>query len=307
DETALGLGPDAPAYRALLAPFLRDSRGLLADVLGPLQIPRHPFLMARFGLRGLRSATALGRRFGGARARALLAGCAAHAILPLEKALTGAVGLMFLLTGHVEDWPVARGGSAAIAGALASLLRSLGGTIETGKQVKALADLPAARVYLFDTSPAQLADIAGPVLPARYLSRLRRYRYGPGVFKMDWALDGPIPWKDPACLLASTVHLGGTLEEIASAEAAVWRGEHPDRPFVLMVQQSQFDSSRAPRGRHTGYAYCHVPAGSAVDMTSNIERQVERFAPQFRDRILARHLMRTADLERHNPNYVGGA
>jgi phytoene dehydrogenase-like protein len=214
---------------------------------------------------------------------------------------------MFLLTAHVDEWPVVSGGSAALAGALASLLESLGGRIETGSLVASAADLPPARVYLFDTSPAQLADVAGPVLPDRYVRRLRRYRYGPGAFKMDWALDGPIPWRDPSCLEASTVHLGGTIEEIAAGEAAVWRGEHPDRPYVLLVQQSQFDPTRAPDGKHTGYAYCHVPAGSDIDLTDVVERQVERFAPGFRDRILARHATRTADFERQNRNYVGGA
>jgi phytoene dehydrogenase-like protein len=308
EETARGVGPDEERYRRLLAPFLEEARGLLADLLGPLGMPRHPLLLARFGARAMRSARGLARRFfRGARAQALLAGCAAHSILPLERMVSGAVGLLFLLTGHLEEWPVAKGGSAAIARALAGCLRSKGGRIETGKPVRSLADLPPARVYLFDTSPAQLVDIAGEVLPERYLRRLRRYRYGPGVFKLDWALDGPIPWKDPDCLQASTVHLGGTLEEIAASEAAVWRGEHPDRPFVLLVQQSQFDSTRAPSGKHTGYAYCHVPAGSSVDMIANLERQVERFAPRFRDRILARHVLRTADLERHNPNYLGGA
>jgi phytoene dehydrogenase-like protein len=309
DETARELGmEDEPRYRRLLAPFLENPRGLLEDVLGPPSLPRHPLLFLRFGMKALLPAASLARgRFRGARARALLAGCGAHSILPLERSLSGAVGLLFLIAAHVEEWPVARGGSIAIARALASYLRSLGGSIETGKRVTTLADLPAARVYLFDTSPAQLAEIAAPILPRRYLERLRRFRYGPGVFKLDWALDGPIPWKDPRCLQASTVHLGGTLEEIAAAEAAVWRGEHPDRPFVLLVQQSQFDSSRAPAGKHTGYAYCHVPAGSAVDLTEVVERQVERFAPGFRDRILARHAMRTADFEQHNPNYVGGA
>jgi phytoene dehydrogenase-like protein len=308
DETARGLGLDEERYRRLLAPFLENPRGLLGDVLGPLGVPRHPLLMLRFGLKAILPAAGLARRrFRGARARALFAGCGAHSILPLEQMLSGAVGLLFLITAHVEEWPVAKGGSIAIGRALASYLRALGGRIETGKLVTSLADLPAARVYLFDTSPAQLAEIAAPVLPARYLRRLRRYRYGPGVFKMDWALDGPIPWKDPRCLTASTVHLGGTLEEIAAAEAAVWRGEHPDRPFVLLVQQSQFDSSRAPEGKHTGYAYSHVPPGSTVDLTEVLEGQVERFAPGFRDRILARHVMRTDDFERENPNYVGGA
>jgi phytoene dehydrogenase-like protein len=307
DETAAALGDDARRYRRLLAPFVGRARELLADALGPLAVPRHPLLLARFGLLGLRSAAGLARRFRGARARALLAGCAAHSILPLERLLSGAVGLLFLLCGHVEDWPVARGGSAAIARALAGLLRARGGTIETGRRVTSLADLPPARVVLFDTSPAQLADIAAPALPPRYLRRLRRYRYGPAAFKLDWALDGAIPWRDPACLEASTVHVGGALEEIAAGEAAVWRGEHPERPFVLVVQQSQHDATRAPAGKHTGYAYCHVPSGSTVDATAVIERQIERFAPGFRERILARHATTPADFERHNPNYVGGA
>ena len=307
-ETADGLGEDARSYESLFAPFLRDPHGLLADLLGPPGIPKHPVLMARFGLPGLLPATKLLRmRFSGKRARALLAGCAAHSILPLDRPLTGAVGMIFALTGHVEDWPVAAGGSRAIGQALASYLTHLGGTIETGRYVRSLADLPPSRVVLFDTSPEQLADIGAPALPASYVSRLRTYRYGPGVFKLDWALDGPIPWKDPRVLEASTVHLGGTLEELAAAEAAVWRGEHPARPFVLVVQQSQFDPARAPAGKQTGYAYCHVPSGSTVDMTGAIEGQIERFAPGFRDRILARHATHTGDLQRENPNYIGGA
>jgi phytoene dehydrogenase-like protein len=307
-ETAHGLGEDGRAWERLFTPFLREPHALLADLLAPLRVPRHPFRMARFGLQGLLPATTLFRaRFRGERARALLAGCAAHSILPLDRPLTAAVGLIFAFTAHVADWPIAAGGSRAIGDALASYLRHLGGKIETGRWVRSLADLPPARVVLFDTSPAQLADIGEPVLPPAYVSRLRRYRYGPGAFKLDWALDGPIPWHDPRCLDASTIHLGGKLEEIAAAEAAVWRGEHPDRPFVLLVQQSQFDPTRAPEGRHTGYAYCHVPAGSTADQTATIERQIERFAPGFRDRILARHVMRTTELEAENPNYVGGA
>ena len=308
EETARGLGVDSARYQALIAPFLENGRALLADALAPLGMPRHPLLLARFGLKAIRSVTGLARgSFDGARAQALLAGCGAHSILPLNRMLGGAVGLLFLITAHLESWPVARGGSASIARALASYLRSLGGRIETSTRIRSFADLPEARVYLFDTSPAQLADIAGSELPAGYLRRLRRYRYGPGAFKIDWALDGPIPWKDPRCLEASTVHLGGSLEEIAASEAAVWRGEHPDRPFILALQQSQFDDSRAPPGKHTGYAYCHVPNGSTVDLTEVIERQMERFAPGFRERILARHTMTTADLESYNPNYLGGA
>jgi phytoene dehydrogenase-like protein len=306
-DTTDQLAGDARAYRRLVEPFLADPHGLLADALAPLGVPRHPLRMLQFGWRGLRSATSLARRFTTPQARALLAGCAAHSILPLERAVTAALGLMFLIAGHVEPWPIAAGGSHAITRGLAGLLTASGGRIETGVHVRSLADLPPARVYLFDTSPAQLASIAAPVLPARYLRRLHRFRYGPGVFKLDWALAGPIPWRDPRCLEASTVHLGGTFEEIAAAEAAVWRDEHPDRPFVLVCQQSQFDPTRAPPGQHTGYAYCHVPAGSTVDVTGTIERQIERFAPGFRDRILARHVITPHDLARDNPNYTGGA
>lgn len=307
EETVADLGADGRAYRDLIEPFLDDPHTLLADALAPLGIPRRPFEMLRFGLRAFRSAVGLANRFEGARARALLAGCGAHSILPLDRAFTGAVALMFLITAHVEEWPVARGGSQAIADALASLLRSLGGRIETGRRVRTLADVPPARIALFDTSPAQLASIAEEILPARYLSRLRRYRYGPGAFKLDWALAGPIPWSDPAARQASTVHVGGTLEEIAGAEARVWRGEHPDKPFVLVCQQSELDPSRAPNGKHTGYAYCHVPSGSTVDMTDAIEEQIERFAPGFREVVLARHVLSPADFERDNPNYAGGA
>ena len=309
EQTADGLGVDAAAYRRLLAPLLRDPRALLAEILAPpVHLPRHPLLMARFGLRGLLPATMLARRsFAGERARAVLAGCAAHSVLRLESPLSGAVGLLFLVTAHVESWPVAAGGSQAIADALASYLRSLGGTIRTSHRVRSAADLPPARAYLFDTDPRQLAAIAGPALPGRYLRRLDRYRYGPGVFKVDWALDGPIPWRDPACAAAATVHLGGTLGEIAAAEAEVMRGGHPDRPYVLMTQQSALDPSRAPAGHHTGWAYCHVPNGLTLDRTEVIERQIERFAPGFRDRILARATLNPAQLEAENPGLVGGA
>jgi phytoene dehydrogenase-like protein len=308
EETAQEVGEDAAAYANLFAPFLREPHELLRDLLGPLRIPRHPLRMARFGVPGLLPATRfLKARFRGHRARALLGGCAAHSILPLERPLTAAVAMLFAFTGHVEDWPVAEGGSRAITDALASHLRELGGRIETGRHIRSLGDLPPAGVVLFDTSPDQLAEIGAPVLPASYVRRLQRYRYGPGVFKLDWALDGPIPWRDARCLDASTVHVGGTLEEIAAAEAAVWRGAHPERPFVMVVQQSQFDRSRAPAGKHTGYAYCHVPPASTIDCTRTIERQIERFAPGFGERILARHAMNTADFHRDNRNYVGGA
>lgn len=307
-RTAQELQVDAAAYEQLLQPFLREPHALLGDLLGPLRVPRQPLRMARFGLLAIRSAAGLGRsRFRGERARALWAGCAAHAIQPLEHSLTAALGLIFLLAGHIEPWPIAQGGSAAITRALLSLLTSLGAQVQLGVRVMALKELPPARVYLFDTSPDQLAAIAAPVLPSGYLRRLRRYRYGPGVFKLDWALDGPIPWRDPQCLAAATVHVGGTLQELSAAERQMWRGEHPERPFVLLCQQSQFDPSRAPAGQHTGYAYCHVPAGSTLDQTAAIERQVERFAPGFTSRILARRAMHAADFASYNPNYVGGA
>ncbi|MEO8840753.1 MAG: NAD(P)/FAD-dependent oxidoreductase [Kofleriaceae bacterium] len=298
---------DARAYRALIAPLLDDPHGLLADLMAPLRMPRHPLRMARFGLRGLRSAIGVAQRFRGPRARALLAGCAGHAILPLDRAVTAGLAMTFMMTAHVETWPVAAGGSQAIAEALASKLRSLGGVIETGVHVRSLAELPEARVFLFDTSPAQLAQIAGDVLPPRYVRRLQRFRYGPGVFKLDFALAGTIPWRDPRCHGASTVHLGGTLEQIAAAEAAVWNGDHPDQPYMIVCQQSELDPSRAPAGQHTGYAYCHVPPGSTVDLTTVLETQLERFAPGFRDLVLARHVTTPGDLERYNPNYLGGA
>ena len=308
EETASGLGADASSYRNLIAPFLDNWEGFFGDALGPLGRPRHPGTFTRFGLKAIWPAASFADwRFQQSRAKALFAGCAGHSILPLDKMFTAALGLIFSIAGHVEPWPVAAGGSQSIARALGSLLRQLGGEIRTGVRVTSAAELPAARVYLFDTSPDQLATIAGAALPAGYRRRLGRYRYGPGAFKLDWALDGPIPWRDPACLDASTVHIGGTLEEIAASEAEMFRGKHPRRPYVLLCQQSQLDPSRAPDGKQTGYAYCHVPGGSTVDMTEAIENQVERFAPGFRDRILARHSMTPLDFHRYNPNYVGGA
>lgn len=231
---------------------------------------------------------------------------AAHAILPLEQILTAAVGLMLAISGHAVGWPLPRGGSQRITEALVAYLRSLGGELLTGWRVTSLAELPAARALLFDVTPRALSQICGDRLPSRYRAKLERFRHGPGAFKLDWALDGPIPWRAPECARAGTVHLGGTLEEIADAERAVWQGEHPPRPYVLVAQQSLFDPTRAPAGKHTGWAYCHVPNGSTVDMTTQIEAQMERFAPGFRDRILARTVCTPADFERHNANYRGG-
>ena len=240
------------------------------------------------------------------RARALFAGMAGHSVLPLTQPPTGAFGLLLTMLAHAVGWPVARGGSQSIVDALAAHLRGLGGDLVCGWDVETLAELPAARAYLFDTAPKGLLSIAGDRLPAGYRRQLARFRYNPGVFKVDWALDGPIPWRAAECAESATVHLGGTLAEIAASEEAVWQGRHPERPYVLLAQQSLFDASRAPAGKQVAWAYCHVPNGSTADMTTLIERQVERFAPGFRDRILARATRNAADMERYNPNYVGG-
>ncbi len=308
DATARALGVDEDAYRRMFAPLVERWEDLAAGVLGPLlRPPRHPFLMARFGLMALRSATGLGRaRFADERARALFAGIAAHAIAPLEGHLTAAFGLILGAAGHAVGWPVPRGGSQAIADALASYLRSLGGTVKLNWRVETLDELPDAELVLFDTSPGQLLRICGDRLPARYQRRLTRFAHGPGAFKIDYALSEAVPWTAEACARAGTVHLGGTLDEIAAAEAAVGRGEHAERPYMLVGQQSRFDASRAPDGQHTLWAYCHVPAGSSVDMTELMEAQLERYAPGFRDLVLARHVMTPADLETYNENYVRG-
>jgi phytoene dehydrogenase-like protein len=306
EETAAALGADADAYRKLMGRLV-DRRDRLEPFLyGRSPVPRHPLVAARFGLLALRSAVGLAKRFRGERARALFAGVAAHSIQDLNRPPTASFGLALGLFAHLYGWPLARGGSQRVADALASYLSSLGGEIETSRRVDSIDDLPAARVVMLDVTPRQVLRLAGHRLPARYARALRRYRYGPGVFKVDWALDGPVPWAAEECLRAATVHLGGTLEEIADSEATVWRGEAPARPYIIVVQQSLFDATRAPEGKHTIWAYCHVPNGSSVDMTERMEAQVERFAPSFRDRILERSVMAPADMERYNPNYVGG-
>ena len=307
DETARGLGADADAYRRLFAPLVRHAEGLLGDILAPPRPPRHPLVLSRFGLSAIRSANGLARaRFEGERARALLAGCSAHSMLSLRAPASAAFGLVLALSAHWVGWPVARGGSQRLADALASYLRSLGGEIETGRRVESLDDLREAENVLLDVTPRQLLGLAGHRLPPIYRRRLARYRYGPGVFKLDWALDGPIPWTVPEVARAGTVHLGGTLEELAAAEEAAFRGRHHERPFVLLVQASRFDRTRAPEGHHTAWAYCHVPHGSTRDMTRAIEAQAERFAPGFGDRIIGRSAMNSAEVERRNPNCVGG-
>lgn len=307
DATAEALGPDSKAYRRLLQPLVDDWDKLTEAFLGPLRLPKHPFAMARFGLRAIRSARGLAEGvFDGARARALFGGIAAHSMMPLEQRATAAFGLMLAMAGHAVGWPMPRGGAGSISVALASYLEALGGEIVTGVEVTSLDELPSARAILCDLSPRGLLKIAGDRLPSGYRRRLERYRYGEGVFKIDFALDGPVPWKAEECLRAGTVHLSGTLEETAAAEHDVWQGKHPERPHVLVAQHSLFDASRAPEGKHTLWTYTHVPGGSTFDMTDRIEAQIERFAPGFRDRILAKSVMTPASFEEYNANYVGG-
>jgi phytoene dehydrogenase-like protein len=306
--TGESLGPDAAAYQRVIAPLVQDWERILEEFLGPLPLPpRHPLLAARFGLLALQSAAGLANHWlQAAPGRALFAGMAAHAIQPLERPMTSAIGLVMGILGHSVGWPLPRGGSQQIAYALAGYLRSLGGEIQTGRHVTSLQELPPSRAVLLDLTPRQFLQIAGERLPPGYRRQLQNFRYGPGVFKVDYALDAPIPWKASQCRQAATVHVGGRFEEVARSERAVWRGEHPEKPFVLLAQQSLFDPSRAPQGKHTAWAYCHVPNGSTVDMYERITAQIERFAPGFRDCILAHAEKNTAEMEAYNPNYVGG-
>ncbi len=308
DATAAGLGADGDAWRRLVGPLAEAWPALAPELLGPLwHRPRLPLPLARFGLMALRSARGLAEaRFRGPGARALLAGLAAHGALPLERAGTAAFALVLAAAGHRGGWPLVRGGSQGLIDALVSLLRSLGGELETGRAVTSPGDLPSARAVLWDVTPRQLLRIAGDRLPAAYARRLRAFRPGPGAFKLDWALAEPIPWASAPCHRAGTVHLGGTLEELAAAERAVAEGRPPERPYAIVVQASRFDPSRAPAGRHTAWAYGHLPNGSPFDLTERLEAQVERFAPGFRDCVLARHALGPTALEAYNPNYLGG-
>jgi phytoene dehydrogenase-like protein len=307
EDTARGLGNDGYPYRRLMGPLVQHWEGLVEDLLKPLGFPAHPLTSLPFSLKGILSARAVADQwFGEKRARALFAGNACHSILPLENISSGAFGLILSILGHAVGWPLARGGSQVLAEALASCLISLGGEIALNTRVSSIRDLPRSRAVFFDVSPLQMERIAGDRFPADYRRRLRRHRHGPGVFKIDWALDGPIPWKDSACLKVGTLHLGGTFEEIAASERQVWRGVAPKRPFVLLSQPSLFDATRAPEGMHTAWAYCHVPNGCNVDMTDAIENQVERFAPGFKGRIKAKHTMSPALMEEYNANYIGG-
>jgi phytoene dehydrogenase-like protein len=306
-RTAANLGSDGDAYMRLVGPIVASWRPLVDHLLGPLRVPRHPVALVRFGIAAILPATVLARRlFREPRAQALLAGNSAHSILPLQRPASAAFGLVMCMLGHAVGWPIVRGGTQRLAEALVGYLSSLGGQTRTGCEISSTAELPAHQAALLDLTPRQILNVAGEPLPQSYRRQLQRYRYGPGVCKLDWALDGPIPWTAEACRAAGTLHLGGTLEEIASGEASVWRGEHPARPFVILVQPTIIDPSRAPAGHHTAWAYCHVPNGSTTDMTPAIEAQVERFAPGFSRRILARHAHTASQMQAYNPNYVGG-
>lgn len=307
EKTGQQLRKDARAYRKLLGPLVKNWDKLAPALLGPLTFPRHPFTLGSFGLRAIRSASGLARaHFKEDRARALFAGVAAHSCLALDQFGTAAFGLVLLALGHVVGWPIPRGGTQNISNALASHLKRLGGEIVTGVRVRSISDLPPSECVIFDVTPRQLVQIAGERFRSGFRRKLSNYRYGPGAFKMDWALDGPVPWRAGECTQAATVHLGGSLEEIETSESAVWAGRCTDRPFVLVAQPSLFDASRAPEGKHTLWAYCHVPNGSDVDMIERIENQIERFAPGFRSRILARSVLSPSHLESNNANLIGG-
>jgi phytoene dehydrogenase-like protein len=307
DETARHLGPGGKNWSRLFEPFIRQSEATLTEILRPPRGTRHPFLLARFGLLALRSCQSIiNSRFNTDEARALFAGCAAHSFLPLDAIASGSFGLVLALTGHAVGWPCAQGGSQRIIDAMLTRLRQLGATIETNRPVRSMRDIPSSRAVLFDLSPRQVAQIAAEDLPSKYCAQLNRFQHGPGVFKLDWALSQPIPWLNEHCRRAGTVHVGGPFEEVAQSEAAAWSSRPSERPFVLVAQQSLFDPTRAPAGQHTGWAYCHVPHACDLDMTDRIESQLERFAPGFRDTILARHTMRPADFHRHNQNMLGG-
>jgi phytoene dehydrogenase-like protein len=306
-DTANGLGADAAAYRRLLGPLVRDAGSILPAILAPLRsVPAHPVAVGRFGLEGLLPASLLVRGFGTPEARALLAGVSAHSFLPLHAPGSGGFGLLLTMLAHSVGWPVVEGGSGRLVDAMVGELTALGGQVITGQWIKSLQELPPARATLLDVTPRQFIAMAGGALPSRYARALAGFRYGPGICKVDWALSGPVPWTAAACREAGTLHLGGTFEETARSEAEVTAGKHPERPFCIVAQPGIVDSSRAPAGQQTLWGYCHVPSGSTVDMTARIEAQIERFAPGFRDLILARATQTAAEVEEHNPNYIGG-
>jgi phytoene dehydrogenase-like protein len=307
ETTAERLGRDRSSYKRLISPLVQQWDDFAEDLLAPIKFPRRPFAIARFGLRGIRSAKAFAEAtFEEDKTRALFSGFAAHSFLSLDQAGTTAFGLILAALAHKAGWPIAKGGSQSIANALGEYFTKLGGEIVTNHRVDSLTQLPPARAILCDVTPRQLIRIAGASLPAPFRRRLERYRYGPAAFKMDWALSEPVPWKARECQSAATLHLGGSISEIVQSEWHAANGKHWEKPFLIVAQPSLFDSSRSPNGQHTLWAYCHVPHGSSVDMSDAIERQIERFAPGFRDCILARSVMTPADLERHNANLIGG-
>ena len=307
DAADTWLGRDGPAWRALMRTFVRAWQIFAPEVLRPvLAVPKHPWLMARFGVNALRSAKSIASRFSSERTRALFAGLAAHSFLALDEPLSGAFGLLMAISAHAVGWPIARGGSQSLTNALCSYLSTLGGTVKTSSRVESIKLLPESDVILCDLSPRQLLTVAGGRLSDSYKRELRPFRLGPGVFKVDYALNSAIPWRASECLRAATVHLGGSFEEIAESEAAMRQGKHSDRPFILLVQPTLFDPTRAPAGKHTAWVYCHVPNGSNVEMLSKIEAQIERFAPGFRETVLARRVLRCADLESMDANLIGG-
>lgn len=306
EKTAEYLGADNSTYINLMRSVTQTWPLIDQDALGPLSFPKHPLAMAGFGLKALTSASSFVDRFKEKEARGLFAGMAAHSIQPLNNLSTTAIGLVLMASGHMQGWPIPKGGSGAIAQALAGYFKSIGGEIQTGTYVKSLEQLPSTHAILFDVTPKQLLEIAGHKFSSLYKWQLERYRYGMGVFKVDWALDGPIPFTNADCRRAGTIHIGNTYEDIAAGELETSRGHQSNKPFVLLAQQSLFDASRAPEGKHTAWAYCHVPNGAKLDMTAAIENQVERFAPGFKDLILAKHTMNTAQMQEHNHNYIGG-
>lgn len=306
EETANLLGIDSDTYIKLIKPQVNNWPLIVQDVLAPLHYPKHPLAMAQFGVKALTSATYLSKTFKTEEAKGLFAGMAAHSIQPLTNLTTSAAALVLMITAHKRGWPIPNGGSQQIANALASYFISLGGKIETKTYITAMEQLPSANVVLFDVTPKQLLQIAGHRFSSVYKWQMERYRYGMGVYKVDWALSEPIPFAAPNCRQAGTIHIGNTFDEIALGEQQIWKGKTPEKPFVLLAQPSVFDDSRAPIGKHTAWAYCHVPKGSIVNMTDIIEDQVERFAPGFKQTILAKHTMNTVQIEEYNPNYIGG-
>jgi phytoene dehydrogenase-like protein len=306
EETASALGKDKETYLKLIRPVVNNWEEIAEDTMGPLSFPSHPFLLAQFGLNAIRSANAIAEKFISKEARGLWGGMSAHSIQPLSNWASAAIGLVLSAVGHKYGWPIPKGGSQSIANALAAYFTFLGGKIETGVMVKSVKELPSHQVVLFDITPKQLLQVAGDEFSPLYKWQLERYRHGMGVFKIDWALDGPVPFTAKECGQAATVHLGNSYQEIAASEQEASDGRHPEKPFVLFSQQSVFDDTRAPEGKHTAWAYCHVPNGSQKDMTAEIENQVERFAPGFKDLILHKNVMNTAQMEAYNPNYIGG-